>query len=258
MSKVLINFIQDRSGSMSDGWKETLNGFKVFVNDLKTNGKKDGVEYLFSLTTFDTLIDTPIIAQPIDSVDENALVAHGPRGNTALYDAVGVTIQNVEKESHGAEKIICVIVTDGYENSSREWTKDSLHAAVEAKLTLGNWTFTYLGTQPETWDDAAAMGVHMGSTRSYTKSQAPAAYVATSGALHKMSTSAARGSRTVMASYLDDSVMASAGMGKHPDEDDPGVPSSSVYIPASPAVAPTPPSPKPPKVTGKSTTRRWR
>src|SRR6266478_5047791 len=153
MSKVLVNFIQDRSGSMATVWEETLSGFKKFVEDLRTGGEKDSVEYLFSLTVFDTLVETPIIAKAIKDVDLDALKSHGPRGSTALYDAVGTTIKNTEDDSHGADKIVLVIVTDGHENSSREWNKESLQKAIESKLNLGNWTLTYLGTQPETWDD---------------------------------------------------------------------------------------------------------
>jgi hypothetical protein len=216
MSKVLVNFIQDRSGSMQSVWSETLSGFKSFVEDLKANGKKDGVEYLFSLTTFDTQVETPIVAKPIESVATDALADYGPRGCTALYDAVGATIKNTEDTSHGAEKIICVIVTDGQENSSREWSKDKLHQSIEGKLNLGNWTFTYLGTQPETWDDAQAMGISAGSTRSYTPTMAHQAYAATSRAVRAMSASMSMGERSLMDNYLPNRVMASAGMGRKP------------------------------------------
>src|SRR5258708_2087701 len=109
MKKVLVNFIQDRSGSMSSVWAETLSGYKKFVEDLRDNQVKDGVEYLFSLTTFDTLVETPFIAKPVSEVDIDGLKQHGPRGSTALYDAVGMTIKNTEDNRHGAEKIICVI-----------------------------------------------------------------------------------------------------------------------------------------------------
>jgi len=76
-TKVLVNFIQDRSGSMTPVWEETLNGFKCFLNDLREKGAADGIDYLFSLTTFDALIDTPCIGESIDKVDENLLAKFG-------------------------------------------------------------------------------------------------------------------------------------------------------------------------------------
>lgn len=212
MKKVLVNFIQDRSGSMQSVWAETLSGFKAFVKDLRDNAEKDGVEYLFSLTTFDTQIDTPIIAKPIAEVDDSILAKFGPRGSTALYDAVGTTLKNTEDDRHGAEKIIVVVVTDGQENSSREWSKDRLHQVVEAKLNAGDWTFTYLGTQPETWDDAGAIGVSRGSAATYMPTQAKAAYATTSHAVRSLSASMHGGSRSLLADFAPEKMAHSAGM----------------------------------------------
>lgn len=212
MSKVFVQFIQDRSGSMGTVWDETLSGFKSFVGDLKEKGKSDGVEYFFSLTTFDTLIENPISGKPISEVDENVLAQHGPRGSTALYDAVGYAVKSTEDNPQGADKIVVVIVTDGHENSSREWSKDALHAAIDSKLKLGNWTFTYLGTQPETWDDAQSLGIAPGATATYTPTMAKAAYRATAGAVHNLAASASMGTRTLMSSHLPSSVASTSGM----------------------------------------------
>jgi uncharacterized protein YegL len=218
MSKVLVNFIQDRSGSMQSVWTETLNGFRTFVKDLKEKGQKDGVEYLFSLTTFDTVVDMPYKSVPLSSVDENILQSHGPRGSTALYDAVGATIQETDANRNGAEKVIVVVVTDGHENSSREWTKERLHIAVDAKLNAGDWTFTYLGTQPETWDDAAALGVGAGSVSSYTPTMASAAYQTAAHAVSSLASSHRTQSRSLMKDYVTPSMAASSGMALDPDK----------------------------------------
>lgn len=210
MKKVLVNFIQDRSGSMQSVWQETLSGFKTFVQKLKE--EKD-VDYVFSLTTFDTLVETPLIAVPLEQVTGDELAAHGPRGSTALYDAVGATIANTDKDRHGAEKIICIIVTDGQENSSREWDKDKLNQSVESHLNAGDWTFTYLGTQPETWDDAGRFGVPAGSTMSYTPAMAQATYATMSASVNALSKSAVRGS-SAMNDFTPDHVAHAVGMKK--------------------------------------------
>jgi hypothetical protein len=214
MDKVLVNFIQDRSGSMETVWQETLSGFKKFVEGLRDGASKDGVEYLFSLTTFDTQVETPIVGQPIASVSPDELAKHGPRGSTALYDAVGTTIKNTEDNinSLAADKIIVVIVTDGHENSSREWNKDTLHKSIEAKLKLGNWTFTYLGTQPETWADAGALGIAMGAVASYQGKHAAASYGMTANAVRSLSKSAASASPALMVDHLSEEDEVAAGM----------------------------------------------
>lgn len=212
MTKVLVNFIQDRSGSMSSVWDETLNGFKEFVKSLKEN--KEGVDYLFSLTTFDTVTETPFLAKPISEISGDALQEHGPRGSTALYDAVGATLKATESVT--ADKYIVVIVTDGQENSSREWSKDALQKAVEERLTKGNWTFTYLGTQPETWADAGAFGIAAASSAMYDPSQASAAYRTTAHAVRSLSASACAGSRSLMADFVPDKMAWDSGMRKQP------------------------------------------
>ena len=243
MQKVLVNFIQDRSGSMGTVWAETLSGFAAFVENLKAKGVKDGVEYLFSLTTFDTLIETPYVAKPIAEVSKDELSQYGPRGATALYDAVGKTIEATAADAKGADKIICVIVTDGQENSSREWSKDALNAVIAAKLALGNWTFTYLGTQPETWDDAQALGIAVGATAGYQGRMAQSAYAAVSHAVHTLAASSDRQSKNLFASrHASAARMRAAGMTIQPE---------TTPVPADPA-SPTPDRPP------STPTRRWR
>lgn len=232
---VLVNFIQDRSGSMQDVWAETVNGFKQFVTELKANAAKDGIKYLFSFTTFDTMVEHPIHEAEVSSVDVDEIKKHAPRGMTALYDAVGMALEKVKTV---ADKYIGVIVTDGHENSSREWDKDKLNAAIESRLKQGNWTFTYLGTQPETWGDAGAIGIGAGATAAYTPTMASAAYSATADALHAMSRSSAMGSRSLFASHGNSRRIAAAGMTLNPSS-----PKKS---------APVPPKPK------SASARRWR
>lgn len=251
-TKVLVNFVQDRSGSMGTVWPETLNGFKSFVEDLQKKGPEDSIDYLFSLTVFDTVVDCPFIAEPIANIKTDALAKFGPRGSTALYDAVGKTIENTAADSKGAAKIIFVIVTDGQENSSREWSKDALNQVIESKLNLGNWTFSYLGTQPETWDDAQALGIAVGATAGYQGAQASAAYGTVSHALHAMAAGPTAQSRSLLASHGNMRAMRAAGMTVRPGTPPrPGAlkPPAKPIIPRKKVTKPT---------TPKRPSARWR
>lgn len=177
-TKVLVAFVQDRSGSMASVWEETLSGYKAYVKDMQTKGPVEGVDYLFTLTVFDTSVDHPYTTISANDVSLDELAKHGPRGGTALYDAVGSTIRKIEADRGGADKVLVVIVTDGHENSSREWTKDGLKAAITEKIGQGDWTFTYLGTQPETWDAASGIGISVGNTINYVGANAASTYTA--------------------------------------------------------------------------------
>lgn len=188
--RVLVSFLQDRSGSMNSNWSETLNGFKVFVKDLQSDAVE--VDYSFSLTTFDTLIDKPYQATPIAQVDPDILAGFGPRGGTSLYDAMGATIEDITRLANDFDKIIMVIVTDGGENTSRAFNKDKIHTLVDECLKTDRWTFQYLGTQPETWGDAGNIGLGVGSTMTFSNigAQGAAAYNVTSDGIKNFSKSA--------------------------------------------------------------------
>lgn len=212
--KVLVQFIQDRSGSMAGQWSEVLSGYKKFVEDLKKGDDVDKVEYSFSLTCFDTLIDMPIKEKPINQVTGEELVNFGPRGSTALYDAVGKTLEATKAQ---ADKYIVVIVTDGHENSSREWSKEALHAAIDAKIKLGNWTFTYLGTQPETWDDATSIGVGVGATVTFDPQQSHQTYAYMANTLKSFASSPVMACANLMSDgrFSDANAAAKIGMKTH-------------------------------------------
>lgn len=213
--KVLVAFIQDRSGSMQITWAETLNGYKAFVDELKKNTDD---ECFFTLTTFDTLVDQPLMEVPIDKVTGLELKDHGPRNATALYDAVGQTIELTDDKKY--EKIICVVVTDGQENSSREWKKDTLNTQIEERINRGNWTFTYLGTQPETWDDAGRVGVGLANTATYAGAQAGATYAVMGQTVNCLRSSEQRQSKNLFAGHANIQAAASAGMKIKPDPSD--------------------------------------
>lgn len=251
--KILISFIQDRSGSMSSCWDETLNGFKTYVKDLVADQKKDNeVEYLFSLTTFDTQIETPYMGSAIDKVDVDILQKYGPRGSTALYDAVGKTLQAIDDDKNITfDKAIVVIVTDGQENQSREWSKEALHAAIDERIQRGNWTFTYLGTQPETWADASSLGMGVGASATYNAQNAGATYATMAMASSNMARSSMKSSRAFMADNTTHGIRASVGLKMQGD--DANDPLKNVASGLSPK-RPMPP----PRPVSVSTTRKWK
>ena len=87
-----------------------------------------------------------------------------PRGNTALLDAVGRAIvetgDKLEKmpEDQRPEHVFFVVQTDGMENSSRDFTWDSVRKMVTEQTEVWKWEFVFLGTGPETWGQGAQMG----------------------------------------------------------------------------------------------------
>ena len=153
VGETLVNFILDKSGSMESVREATRSGFNEYLNTLK----KDGNKYRFSLTLFDTMIQTPYVDSPITEVSEMSVDDYNPDGSTALYDAICTTIKGV-KERKG-QKVINVIMTDGEENSSKEYTQVQMRAMIDELTKKGNWTFVYLGANQDSYANAQKYGI---------------------------------------------------------------------------------------------------
>lgn len=146
-SKTLIVVVLDRSGSMDVICDDIAGGFNSFIEEQR---KQPG-ECAVTLTQFDDKYEVVYNNKSIADVPK--LAAHGnyvPRGNTALYDAVGRTINEVGAELNKlAEadrpgKLLFVIITDGQENASKEFAPSKVGEMIKHQQTVYQWQFTYL------------------------------------------------------------------------------------------------------------------
>jgi hypothetical protein len=160
--KVLVNVILDKSGSMSTKVQDVIGGFNLYLDEL---AKEPAVEYGFSLTLFDTFVELKYKAVPLAGVPKLDDSTYRPSGNTALYDAVGNTVQTVNTD--GFDKVITVIMTDGEENSSREWTMQAISELIRSKEAAGNWTFVFLGANLDAFTQGISLGVAMANSVRY-------------------------------------------------------------------------------------------
>jgi hypothetical protein len=72
-------------------------------------------------------------------------------GNTTLFDAIAQTVGRADAEKRQKERVLCLIITDGEENSSRETTLGQVKAVIREREARGDWTFAYLGAAPDRW-----------------------------------------------------------------------------------------------------------
>lgn len=156
---VLVNFILDKSGSMQSVKSATISGANEYIQSLK-NDKK--VDYKLTLTLFDTNVSKLFDNQPLSNVDAFTESNYVPNGMTALYDAVCTTIKEV-KEKKG-QKVITVIMTDGEENSSKEYDEKALKALIDEKM---NWTFLFMGANQDSYATAQKYGIHADNTMNF-------------------------------------------------------------------------------------------
>ncbi len=155
-----IVFILDRSGSMDHLVNDTIGGFNSFVEKQK---QEEGEAFLTTVL-FDhqyEILHNRVNIQKIAPITDKEYYA---RGNTALLDAVGRTINKVgnrlsrTNEDDRPENVMVIITTDGYENSSREFTYDRIKEMIKHQTEKYNWKFLFLGANM----DAAAVADNMG------------------------------------------------------------------------------------------------
>lgn len=167
---VLVLVILDESGSMGNKRSDVIGGFNQFLIDQK----KDSTPCRLMLTKFNTVCTSVEFGNGsgkskisnIQDIPELTEKTYLPGGNTALYDAVAETIRNAEREKKDDERVLCVVVTDGEENSSRETTLEQIKELIQQRAETQGWTFLYIGENPEKW--AAGIGVPIGTTSGYS------------------------------------------------------------------------------------------
>lgn len=162
-----IVFVIDRSGSMIKIRTDMEGGFKTFIAEQKKAnlGKCD-----VSVYQFDDVYESVFENKDINEVPEYSL---HPRNMTALYDAIGKTINRVGQqlsdlnENDRPDKVMMVIITDGLENSSTEFNDKKVRELVKHQSEKYNWQFSYLGSNQDAWAVGSTLGINKASTLTY-------------------------------------------------------------------------------------------
>ena len=170
MNKTELIFILDRSGSMAGLESDTIGGFNATISDQKKIEGETRVTTILFDNFFEVLHDR-IDLQALGSLTEKDYFV---RGSTALYDAMALginkitNVQKQTKEASRADKVIMVIITDGYENASRETSGPVLHKMIEECKKSG-WEFLFLGADIDAQAAAGAIGIDANRASNYVK-----------------------------------------------------------------------------------------
>lgn len=180
-----IGAVLDRSGSMGSMSKidEARGSFNNFIKEQKElEGEAD-----VYLTIFDDKIETLYNGNINDCIELNKANFFA-RGATCLYDAIGLTVNNIGKtlagkqESERPDKVIILIITDGMENSSKEYNSETLNELITEQREKYSWEFIFMGTTEEAIKDAQSFGVVNTFAYSDTSIGTQSAYSALSSA----------------------------------------------------------------------------
>lgn len=161
-------FILDRSGSMGGLESETIGGFNSILEKQK-NEKKGSITVTTVL--FDNEYEILHNRLPINEVKKITNEEYYVRGMTALLDAIGKSIVNLKEinktKKNKNNKVLFVIITDGMENASREFTIDKVKELVEFQKKEFNWEFLFLGANIDAIQTAKSFGIEASKAVQY-------------------------------------------------------------------------------------------
>lgn len=173
-----VVLVLDRSGSMRSVWETTISGYNEYVDGLKKNDS----DALFTFATFSSgeenivkyVVDGILVSEVVDLTKEN----YQPDGGTPLRDALGTVIAKIEGDYAKAKKkprILVMTITDGMENSSKEFTEEGLAKIISDK-EKENWTFAYMGANQDAHKVASSIGIRKGNSLNYNTNEMVATF----------------------------------------------------------------------------------
>lgn len=159
-TRVFNLLILDESGSMSSIEKQAVDSVNETLQSVRLAQRKyEDQEHYVSFVTFNsdgikTVIDRAeaLTAEDITSDQFN------PAYLTPLYDAIGQSVTELKKSVAETDKVLVTIITDGYENASTEYNKESVKALTD-KLGKQGWTFAYIGANQDAVKVSNSLGI---------------------------------------------------------------------------------------------------
>lgn len=164
-----IAIVADRSGSMSTIARDMNGGLETF---LKEQNALEG-KLTIDITTFDGAVEAVATDAQFSDIKFPVIV---PRGSTALNDGIGIAVNSLNErikalpsDERPGKKIV-LIITDGGENASSEYTSDQVKKLVTSLEKKKSWEFIFLGANIDSFAVGGGYGFSKGSTMNYVAS----------------------------------------------------------------------------------------
>lgn len=169
-NKLSVYVLVDRTGSMSSGWSETISALNRFVADAFDDKANDTS---VSISFFDSYGSDPVLQKKgtfhsreawheLSATDKTIT----PRGNTPLYDAVGLAYQEIDRTHRAGDKVQFVVLTDGQENCSKEFKLDIVKQYLKDAQSK-EWLVTFLAANLEAFSGGMNTGFNFGTSINY-------------------------------------------------------------------------------------------
>lgn len=155
-----VCFVVDSSGSMTSSIDDVKGGFKRIIEEQKANTKGE-----CAVSYFDFNSTVTEVYRGKDVKEINSELNYTPFGMTALMDGVGIAIDTIGKwlnsmpEDEKPEQNMIVIITDGGENFSKEYSANRVREMIKHQQDKYSWNFVFLGADLNNVKDAIDLGI---------------------------------------------------------------------------------------------------
>ena len=172
--KTRIAILLDSSGSMSYIQREAVDMFNEQVRAIKKGAAE--VDTKVSLVTFASNANPPLFFnQDVASLKELDYNQYQPEGGTAMYDAIGQTIESLKalpEANDETTSFLVVIISDGQENASKKFNASQIAEQVKSLQDGKRWTFSYLGANQDLTKVSQQLGFHLGNMQVFSANSA--------------------------------------------------------------------------------------
>lgn len=158
-TRIFNLIIIDESGSMHSIKKAAIDSVNETIQSIRAAEEQhEEQEHFVSLVTFHNDVKTIYECVPVKDVQELTDETYRPNCCTALYDAMGISLNALRAKVAKDEKVLVTVVTDGYENASREYSGKAVKALVD-ELKGEGWVFAYIGANQDVEAVAATISI---------------------------------------------------------------------------------------------------
>jgi hypothetical protein len=173
--KTIYHFVVDQSGSMSGSEGDTIEGFNSQLKTLKElNQLHLENQYIVSVTYFEDEVMDVIRFETIDNVQLLSRENYRPGGMTALLDGIGISIDAIRKKyeieiQQNSASVVMIILTDGGENASKYYSRNTIAEMISALDKTGKWTFSFLGADLDAVNASNNLNIRKENIVSFSK-----------------------------------------------------------------------------------------
>lgn len=175
--RTYYQLILDKSGSMGSCLNETISGFNQQMQTIKALEEKyPEQELVVSLTTFNGEVSRDFEMSSAKFIPVLNKRNYRPSGSTALMDAIGMSVTRLQNRiadelASGTASVVVVIMTDGYENSSKKFSAKKISHLIKELEQTDLWVFNFMGATKDAVEVATSLNIQTANSIAFDKSE---------------------------------------------------------------------------------------